>query len=779
MSRLARRVGIALGALLALLLIVFLGATLWLRSSLPDNDRELTVDALDGDVHIYWDALGIPSIVAQNEHDLLFAQGWVHAQDRLWQMELFRRVAEARLAEVLGEELLDSDGFLRTVGIWRTVTEAEARMAPETRARLQAYVDGVNAYLAERDGALPPEFVLLGLEPEPWTVRHTLAIERLMAWDLAAYSMEIEAARAAARFGPERARWLVPDYPQWGATIVHANPAAGAALTAAIPEPARALLESMNVRLASNAWVIGGARTASGKPILANDMHLALRAPGVWYLVGLHGGGYDVAGMSLPGAPFVVAGHNRAVAWGFTNAMTDDADLFVERIDPTDSMRYLTPQGFEPFVVIDEQIRVKGRDEPVAHRVRRTRHGPVISDVTDGLGAEPVALRWAAHDSTNAVAALPYMNAASSAAQFREALRLFDNPHQNVVFADTAGDFGYQMAGHVPLRGDRRMPPALPVPGWTGEWDWSGRLPFEEHPAADAAVASGYVATANNRQSFAGAGDLVTALWEQPHRAARIEQMIEHARAPLTTRDVHRMQLDVGDVHALRYRDRAIEAARAAGHDSIASALASWDARATLDSRIAGVWYAWYHRMRALAGRDFWGEDNALSRAALDNVLELRALPWRADGAAEFARLARQAIDEAIASAAGLTWGEMHRGKITHPMDAVPLLDRLMGISMGPFPLAGSSTTVNVSQWLDTDFPVTTQYGPSERHVVDMGDVDGAGGFILPAGQSGIPFSRHYRDQNRAWREGGLWRIPVDPALLEARAVAVTQLRAN
>lgn len=534
----------------------------------------------------------------------------------------------------------------------------------------------------------------------------------------------------------------------------------------------------MNVRLASNAWVIGGERTASGRPILANDMHLALRAPGVWYLVGLHGGGYDVAGMSIPGAPFVVAGHNRAVAWGFTNAMTDDADLMIEHVDAADPAGYTTPGGSEPFLVVVDTIRVKD-GEPVAHRTRWTRHGPVISDVTGGLGPDPVSLRWAAHDETHAIAALPLMNAARSAAEFRDALRWFDNPHQNVVFADTAGDFGYHMSGHVPIRGAFNMPPRFPVPGWSGDWDWSGRFPFEQHPHADASVAAGYVVTANNRQVAGPAGEFVSAIWEQPFRAARITQMIEQARAPLTTRDVHRMQLDVLDLHALRYRDRAIDAARAAGADAFADALTRWDARATIDSEAAALWYAWYHHMRGSAGRDFWGEEHPLSRAAIDDILELRSLPWRPDGAAAFDQLAREAVAYAEDHVAGRTWGELHHGAVVHPLGEVAWLDRLLGLDVGPHPLAGSSTTVNVSQWLETEFPVQAAYGPSQRHVVDMADVDGAGGFILPAGQSGIPFSRHYADMHEAWTDGGLWRIPVDPAGASDRAVAVTTLRAE
>lgn len=777
MSRRVRRAWT--GALIAttVLAVTVVAAVGWVRTAEPDYDRDVTLAGLEGEVRIVRDALAIPHVFAASESDLLFAQGWVHAQDRLWQMELFRRVAEGRLAEVLGEDLLESDRFLRTIGIWRAAGVAEAALGAELRARLQSYADGVNAYIAARRGALPPELLLLRIDPEPWTPRHTLAIEKLMAWDLAAYAFEVELARALARLGPERARWLAPEYPSWGATILGPGTAVA---PPRMPAPAAALLESMNIRMASNAWVIGGSRTRSGRPILANDMHLPLRAPGIWYLVGLHGGGQHVAGMSIAGAPFVIAGHSRAVAWGFSNAMTDDVDFFIERLDPTDSTRYLTPGGAEPFAVHEERIRVRGRDAPVTQRVRRTRHGPVISDVAGRLGDAVIAMRWAGHDPSDAVAALRAMNRASTAASFREALRLFDNPHQNVVFADTAGDFGYQLGGHVPLRGGGRTPPLLPVPGWTGEWDWNGRLPFEEHPAAGADVAGGYIATANNRQTAAPIADLVTAAWETPWRAARIGQMIESAGAPLSAADVHRMQLDVVDLHAVRYRDRAIEAAAAAGLDSVGYALARWDTRAALDSRAAAVYYAWYSALHALVAADLYGGSaGTMSRNALDHVIERRALPWRDDGEREFARLSERALRNGVDRVAGRTWGDMHRVVVAHALGEIDLLDRVLGLDIGPRPVGGSSTTVNVSQWWMAELPVTAQYGPSQRHVVDLADVDGSGGFILPAGQSGIPTSRHYRDQHDAWVDGGLWRIPLDSALVEARARHVTRLRAE
>lgn len=764
-------------------------ATGYVRSAEPQYDRSVSVPGLRDSVEIAFDSLGIPHVFAANEEDLLFAEGWLHAQDRLWQLELFRRVAEGRLAEIFGADVIDSDRFLRTLGVARAAAATEAELDPDARRLLNSYVAGVNMWIQTHEGALPPEFLALRIRPRPWTVASSLAIEKLMAWDLSPYYATQNLAGAVARLGPERARFLAPDYPDWATTILPDAPR-----PPDIPAAAATLLDAASATRASNAWVVGGSRTASGKPILANDMHLALRAPGVWYLAALHGGGFDVAGMTLPGVPFVVAGHSRAVAWGFTNAMVDDLDLFVERVDSTDPGRYLTPDGYRAFEAVQETLVVKGRDEPVVFTVRTTRHGPVISDVVDELtsaiaatkigqggtpdslaGRQVLSLRWASYDPSHSFRAFPRMNRAANAAEFREALRDFDNPHQNVVFADTAGAFGYQMAGHVPARAGGREPPELPVPGWTGEWDWQGRLPFESHPAT-MNPARGYVVTANNPQTAGGVARLITRSWEPPFRAQRITQMIEQARGPLDAAAIHAMQLDVKDLHAERWVGRAIDAARASGHDDVAAMLRGWDLRADADSRAAPYYYVWYARLEAALARDLYGADGWMPRATVDAVLEARSVPWRDDGAAAYRSLAAAAMDAAVPVAAGKKWGDLHHVVIAHAMDSARLLERVLHLDVGPAPRGGSQTTVNVSQFLATEFPVTSGYGPSERHVVDMADVDGAGGFILPAGESGIPFAAHYRDQFRTWLNGGLWPIPLDSARAARRAVAWTRL---
>jgi penicillin amidase len=755
---------LALVATVGLIMVYVIAGT-----ARPRLNGTVSTAGIENNIEIARDSLGVPHIWAASEHDLLFAQGWAHAQDRLWQMELFRRIAEGRLAEALGEALVESDRFLRTIGLWRAAGEQLARLAPERLRALEAYAAGVNASLAQRRGALPPELLVLRIQPEPWTPQHVLAIERLMAWDLSAWGISRATSEAARLLGVDRAAKLVPAYPADGPTIIPLP------IVPELPPAAAALLDAASFTRASNAWVIAGSRTRSGRPILANDMHLPLRAPSLWYLVALHAPALDVAGMSIPGVPYVIAGHNRAIAWGYTNASLDDLDFFVERIDPADSTRYLTPAGSEPFQLIHDTIRVKNGD-PVPIVIRLTRHGPVLPSMSDPNAGGPLAMRWAGNDSSATIEAVPALNRAANWNQFRDAVRLFNNPHQNVVYADTAGNIGYIMGGRIPVRGEGKTPPVLPVPGWTGEWDWNGWLPFDEHPQAFN-PSDAFVVTANNRQAPSPQADRITTYWEQPYRAARIRQMILEAEM-LDDAAVHAMQLDLRDALAERYRALATEAARRAGLEEGVQTLERWDLRAARDSRGAALFYAWYESLNRLVRAELYGDTaGPLSRSAVDAMLDRNALPWGDTTHARFDAITSLAMHAADSIAGEHTWGQLHQVVAEHQLGSVALLERLLRLNIGPLPGDGSPTTVNVSDYEPRQIPVNAAYGPSQRHVVDMADVDHSGGFILPTGQSGVPVSRDYRSQARRWRDGGLWRIPLSRGNAEARFVHRLYLR--
>ncbi|HVG46497.1 MAG TPA: penicillin acylase family protein, partial [Longimicrobium sp.] len=546
-----------------------------------------------------------------------------------------------------------------------------------------------------------------------------------------------------------------------------------------IPALALELLDGVSTANASNSWVIGGARTRSGKPILANDTHLALRAPSLWYLGAIHGGGIEAAGMMIPGVPAIVIGHSKRVAWGFTNAMVDDVDFFVEQVDPADASRYRAAEGWALFEARPETIRVKGGPS-VVHTVRTTRHGPVLTDVDERVKGKVLAMRWTAQDPSTEMTAMMGMNRARSAGEFMQALRTFNNPHQNVVFADAEGSIGYWMGGRVPVR--RGGDGILPVPGWTGEGDWTGFLAFDQHPHA-LNPAEGFIVTANNRQLPAQSGypHRIANDWAEPYRAMRIREMVLAGRA-LTAADVARQQMDVRDGLAVRYRRFAVRAAELAGDSSAARELRAWTGDASVDSRAASLFYVWLENLRHRVGDDeFRGKPVYFPRSALEHVLDRGGGAWVDDvGTAKVETLDEQlagAMREASATVGSRTWGELHVTQIAHPLGVVAPLNRSLGLNIGPFPNGGSGNTVKVAGYGGRTPPFVNAYGPSQRHVVDMADVDGQGGFVIPTGQSGVPTSRHYRDQTPMWRTGRLWRIPLDRRGAESRRVSRLVLR--
>ncbi|HYW13181.1 MAG TPA: penicillin acylase family protein [Longimicrobium sp.] len=793
-----RRIGIGLLGLVALVLVLLAGTWWYIGRATPDYGRGTALAGLTSEVDVWRDSLGVPHVWARNETDLFRAMGYVHAQDRLWQMELFRRIADGRMAEMMGAQLAGTDLFFRTVGMGHAAAETERRLDPETRAMLQAYADGVNAWIEDHPGPLPPEFLVLRFKPEPWTVRNSIAIGKIMAWDLADWNLGLEMQRATDAVGPALARDLNPAYPDWGTVTLGADgqwQGRAGATPAASPGPAPAaippvsgvdvpgipplaawLAEGVSAARASNAWVIGGSRTKSGKPILANDTHLALRAPSLWYLAALHGGGVETAGMTIPGIPLVVIGHGKTVAWGFTNAMTDDVDFFVEEVN-ADSTQYRTATGWEPFQVRKDTIRIKGA-EPVVVSIRSTRNGTLFNRVDQRGGDRMLSFRWTAQDPSTEIKALLGMNRARNAGEFTTALHGFDNPHQNVVFADADGNFGYWMAGRVPVRagGDG----VLPTPAWTGEGAWTGFLAFDEHPHV-LNPAEGFIVTANNRQAGPSYPHFITSHWAQPYRADRIRELVSGGRG-FTAADVARQQMDLRDALAVRYRPHAVRAAELAGDSASARLLRAWNGEATADSRAASLFYVWWEALRQRVGNDEFGDKPVyFPHASLEAVLDRNGGAWVDDvktkGKTEtLDEVSSAAMGTAVKLVAGRPWGEMLVTRMDHPLGAIPALERVFKLNVGPFPAQGSHNTVNVAGFGARTMPYVSSFGPSQRHVVDMAAVDEEGGFIVTTGQSGVPSSPHYRDQLEMWRTGRLWRIPLDRARAESRVVTRMKL---
>ncbi|MFN2165294.1 MAG: penicillin acylase family protein, partial [Anaerolineae bacterium] len=535
------------------------GTYLLFRRPLARTQGNIRLPGLQKEVEILRDRWGVPHIYAGNELDLWFAQGFVHAQDRLWQMDFQRRLVAGRLSEVMGQTTVPVDRWIRILSMRRVAERETALLGARCRSMLEAYAAGVNARIAQ--GRLPVEFSLLRYRPEPWTVADTLAWGKYMAWALSVnWEAELLRANLIAHLGPELAAELERTIAGQAPTIVPpgilSQGRSPGQLALDRAEAARTFAgPGAQAGLGSNSWVVAGSRTRSGAPLLANDMHLLLNMPAIWYENHLAGGDLNLTGVTFPGIPGVVAGHNGHVAWGFTNGFPDVQDLYVERLRTVDGetsaprIQALFEGEWEDVQVLHEEIRVKG-GQTVLEEVLVTRHGPIINALAPDLAGacaeegavdSPLALRWTALEPDPSThEALMDMIRARNCREFRQALRLWLGPVQNVTYADTEGNIGYSLAGRVPVRakGDGRVP----VPGWTGEYEWAGYIPFDELPHLYNPE-QGYIVTANNRPVGDDYPYDLGSEFAVGDRAQRITELLE-ARPSVDIEYVRHMHFD-------------------------------------------------------------------------------------------------------------------------------------------------------------------------------------------------------------------------------------------
>ncbi len=575
-------------AVLALGLLVPLAAWLYLRRSLPQLDGTLKLAGIQGPVEIIRDSHGIPYIYAASDHDAFFGLGYAHAQDRLWQMEMQRRIGAGRLSEIFGEKTLETDEFLRTAGFYRAAEAAWPALSPETQDALQAYTDGVNAYLAS-GRQLPPEFTILGVRPEPWRPTDSLVWAKMMAWNLGeSYGDDLLHAELLAALGPERSAQLAYAYPANAPVILPPGSMTG------LLEAERALREQTGLggkQVGSNNWVVSGARTASGKPLLANDPHLAAQIPSIWYLASIQGDRIHVVGATLPGTPLIATGHNQDIAWGVTNLGPDVQDLFIERINPTNPNQYEVDGRWVDMQIIPEEIVVKGAKEPVKWAARATRHGPLISDVTSQRG-HAMALRWPSLDpGDTTIQAFLGINYARNWDEFTGAMEFYVGPSQNFVYADREGNIGYFGPGKIPIRagGDG----SVPVPGWNDDYAWTGWIPFAQLPHAYN-PAAGYVVTANNRVTPDDYPYFITNAWAAPYRAQRIVELLT-AKQGLTPDDYARIQGDQRSAQARELLPLLLAVEPQTPEQAAAlDLLRNWDGNISPDAAAPAIYEAWY-----------------------------------------------------------------------------------------------------------------------------------------------------------------------------------------
>ncbi len=775
--------GLALGAAVG-------GAAVYalLRRSVPSSKGSVRLKGLDSLVEVIRDRWGVPHIYAGSVRDAVFAQGYVHAQDRLWHIELARRAASGSLAEAFGPLALDADRLLRRVGLRRAAEAEVEQLAEAMGENLDAYAAGVNAFIVASRNRLPPEFLILRFRPEPWTPVDSLAIAKFVGWSLSGnWDTEIVRSWIVERLGPEEAARMEPGYPV-GAPLIVPPGAECRGLGVPLLEELSKVQELVGARGGgSNNWAVDGHKSATGKPLLANDPHLPLQMPCIWYEVHLNGGGLNVIGASLPGVPGVIIGHNDRIAWGVTNTMTDGDDLFVERINPANPRQYEYGGKWVDGELVREEIRVRGRREPVVEEVLVTGHGPIISPSIPGE-SRAIALRTVVAEPSQQVQGLLLLGRAGSWEGFREALRQWPSPAQNFVYADVEGNIGYQMAGLVPIRVKGQG--LVPSPGWTGEYDWKGFIPFDELPSI-LNPPTHYVATANNKIVDDDYPYFLGAEYMDGYRIQRIVDLLE-AREKHSLEDFRSIQ---GDIYSIPGRELAqhLLSLQPANEDAkrALNFLRVWDYHLSPDSVAATIVEAFFLQMlrNTVAPKlgpltdYFVGKE--LHPAVPDSFYLYRSASWllalmREAPADWFAgrswrEVMEQSLEEAVATLrrslgedmSRWTWGRIHYAPFEHVLGRVRALRRVF--NRGPVPVGGDMNTVAQASYIGSRPYAVYSFTPSYRQIIDLGDFNRSVA-ILPGGQSGHPASRHYSDMIDAWRRLEYHPLLFDRAEIERQA---------
>ncbi len=825
--------------------VVFVVGFVYLpRRAFPKTRGKIVVDGLKAPVEIIRDSFGVPHIYARSGEDLFFAQGYVHAQDRFWQMEFNRRVTSGRLSEFFGEKTLNTDIYLRTMGLRYVAEEEYAHLDAESKRYVDAYAAGVNAYIKDKKPAeLGLEFALLALQGteldiEEWKPVDSLAWDRIMGMNLSANMTEEPVPFDVIRmtglgklgdfFAPYREDMplIVNDEelnvssPRSTEPVSQAKNPTRERSGALLP-----LFMGSNKCIGSNNWVISGDLTTTGKPILANDQHFGIQMPSVFYEIGLHTvdetgqptdtvpDDFQVRGFSMPGYPGVIAGHNSRIAWGQTLSYTDVQDLYFERINPEDPFQYEANGGWNSMELVHERIDINGEDEPYILIVRKTRHGPIVSklggfselasynvsvdkEFPENLEFTEISLKCASHSPSQILKSVLSLNRAKNFQEFREALRFWDTPSVNVVYADVEGNIGYQVTGNVPIRvkgfGN------APVPGWTDDYEWAGFIPYEDLPMV-LNPEKGYIVTANNFIIGENYSYFLGLDFSYGYRARRIVEMIETDGDGISVEDVRGMQADTFNQDAaevvpylegldltaevvseyLKEKEPKSEKKRKEKEekreeiqealDPARQSLLEWDKRMEMESPQAVLYsYFWLELAEETFADQYPDAIEKGGRSRLRNALfyllkdpehplwdDIRTPDVRESRddilVRAFKKAYRAGVERLGEEYESWEWGEVHQAEFRNQTlgeSGIKPIENLF--NRGPVPTAGGTVQVNHAGW-DVEEPFKVNHISAMRQIVDLSDV-GKSLMVHPPGQSGHPRHTHYDDMIEPWR---------------------------
>lgn len=770
-----------------------LAVFLFFRQGLPLLDGIVYVDGLSAQVSITRDAFGVPHIRATNDNDAFFAIGYAHAQDRLWQMEYQRRLGQGRLSEVFDRRKLESDQFMRTLGIYRASQQALQSLSQAARASLEAYCRGVNAWL-EEGHVLPIEFYFLGYKPEAWEMEDSILQIKLLALSLGLnYQKELIFSLLVNELGFEKAEEITPGYPSGGTLVTDSfterdrgQSQVGYSTDISLASQMVSFQEGWSQStgigqegVGSNGWAVSGSLTSTGKPLLANDPHLGTQMPALWYLAELEGDVLHVTGATLPGVPFVILGHNDTIAWGGTNLGADVQDLYIERINPTDENLYDRDGEWVPVTVNEEWIAVKPsfpeflQDElkPVLWQARSTHHGPLISDVID-IASFPLSLKWTAlQEDDQSYDSFLKINYATDWQTFNESLEHYVAPALNFVFADVSGNIGYTAAGLVPIR--KQGYGRLPSHGWTSAYEWGGYIPRNSLPSSFNPDA-GYVVTANNKIHSLDYPYFISHDWAPPYRANRIEErLLEESLSEdrVSFDEVVALQGDVKNLQAASLLQFLLQTPpRNKQQETALAYLGNWDAHMHEDSVAASIYQSWFRHFNLLLVEDELFGDllnqdrsqflesvvNRLNPIFLEQVVNGKKKHWcdnvRTAENESCEQMASSALSLALEELQRLVgnnmkawkWGKIHRTYYPHSfLSDVPVIGGLFDREISN---QGGSYSVNVAKSLffaDKGYRQFTQ--ASYRQIIDLESLDRSE-YVISTGQSGNWLSKHYDD---------------------------------
>lgn len=781
--------------LTVLIAVVFIGGFAYLyhvkTKSLPNYSEDIQLKGITDEIEVIRDQQGIPHIYAKNEKDLYMAVGYVMAQDRMWQMDLLRRVTTGRLSEIFGEKTVKADLLMRALQMPKKSAMILDSLAPEIRQSLEYFANGVNQYLQNNKDNLPPEFTILGYEPEKWEAIHSVNLIGYMAWDLTSGWKNEFMLRKLINKAGQNAKSFIPDLNKQKELVFPDFKLDSAFLeinTELLDQSAMLEEVGASVFFGSNNWAVSGKKSETGHPIMANDMHLGLFAPGIWYQMHtVIEGQLNVTGVALPGAPTIVAGHNEHIAWGMTNVMLDETDFYKESVNPENENQYKLDGKWIDFKISKEVIKIKDAEQQ-EHTLKFTHRGPVVSQFKN-VADQTISMNWVGTRYSNELRSLYLLNRAKNWTDFREAVKTFVAVSQNIIYSDVEGNIGLQTCAGLAIREGN---PIGIYPGDTSLYDWKGFVPFEELPFTYNPEC-GYVASANNRTVNEAYPHYISNWFIQPYRYSRIVEMLEE-KEKLSVEDFKKMQGDHKSHLVLIYQADIISYAekinKMTKNEQIAlDSLKAWNAVMSKDGISATFFEQFVIKFIENTISDELGNDLAddflgykiMLRSFMENTWKRENDSWfdnvlTSDKKETFSDIFQKSFKDAVAELEkkygnkpnSWLWGNVHQITLKHPIGKIDILDKLFNLNRGPYAVGGSSHTVSpYSYSLKGEFNEVT-HGASHRHIYLPNNWD-ASQTIIPTGISGIPASEYYCNQtemyiDNVYHEDFITRTKVEEA---------------